>query len=145
MHRDPRRPAALNGVYSHLQRRLIEESDELSGEQHHHLLSQELCRQEQTCREKAEGRLTQKHAPVETVNYKFPQAHYVGIKKRGSFKTRLTKQEQFFVSVFPADTPVHPEKKKGMKEKGIAPLQKFFNFSFFWTQISLMDLDGKEQ
>lgn len=36
-------------------------------------------------------------------------------------------------------------KKKKRKEKWIAPIQKIFNFSFFWTPISLMDLDGKEQ
>lgn len=32
-----------------------------------------------------------------------------------------------------------------LKKKWIALIQKFFNFSFIWTQISLMDLDGKEQ
>lgn len=35
--------------------------------------------------------------------------------------------------------------KKKRKEKWIAPIQRNFNFSFFWTQISLMDLGGKEQ
>lgn len=34
----------LNGSCSHLQRCLIEESDELSREENNHLLSQELCR-----------------------------------------------------------------------------------------------------
>ncbi len=34
----------LNGGCSHLQRCLIEESDELSREENNHLLSQELCR-----------------------------------------------------------------------------------------------------
>lgn len=34
----------LNGYRSHLQRCLIEESDELSREENNHLLSQELCR-----------------------------------------------------------------------------------------------------
>lgn len=33
----------LNGNCSHLQRCLIEESDELSREENNHLLSQELC------------------------------------------------------------------------------------------------------
>lgn len=51
---------ALYSGCPHLQCRLIEESDELSGEQHHHLLSQELCRQEQTRKKKAEGRVRQK-------------------------------------------------------------------------------------
>lgn len=36
----------LNGGCPHLQRRLIEESDELSREQDDHLLSQELCGEE---------------------------------------------------------------------------------------------------
>jgi len=36
----------LNGSCSHLQRCLIEESDELSREENKHLLSQELCRVE---------------------------------------------------------------------------------------------------
>lgn len=102
----------LNGGCPHLQRRLIEESDELSGEQHHHLLSQELCRQEQTCKKKAEGRVAQKDTPVATVNYRFPPAHYVGIKKLGCFKTcfpaLLDKTKvflcQFVVSNTPADT-----------------------------------------
>lgn len=101
----------LNGGCPHLQRRLIEESDELSGEQHHHLLSQELCRQEQTCKKKAEG-VAQKDTPVATVNYRFPPAHYVGIKKLGCFKTcfpaLLDKTKvflcQFVVSNTPADT-----------------------------------------
>lgn len=37
----------LNGGCPHLQRRLIEESDELSREQDDHLLSQELCGEEE--------------------------------------------------------------------------------------------------